>query len=154
MQIMPFLLYIGQTVKNPPIWMAFGKSRLFIGWLTLPSPYWSHVYKQAAAHWSFSGLSWKMTRKLAFLLVGVRRFLNPIGCCCRLKVENLSSRVSWRIIARKLSFRLVGVRRFLIPIGCCRLKVENLSSRVSWQDLKDTLRRGGDVTFAEAHTVS
>ncbi len=35
-----------------------------------------------------------------------------------------------------------------------RLKVENLSSRVSWQDLKDLLRRGGDVTFAEAHTVS
>ena len=32
--------------------------------------------------------------------------------------------------------------------------MENLSSRVSWQDLKDTLRRGGDVTFAEAHTVS
>jgi len=34
-----------------------------------------------------------------------------------------------------------------------RLRVENLSSRVSWQDLKDLLRRGGDVTFAEAHTV-
>ena len=32
--------------------------------------------------------------------------------------------------------------------------MENLSSRVSWQELKDELRRGGDVTFAEAHTVS
>jgi len=34
-----------------------------------------------------------------------------------------------------------------------RLRVENLSSRVSWQDLKDVFRRGGEVTFAEAHTV-
>jgi len=33
-----------------------------------------------------------------------------------------------------------------------RLRVENLSTRVSWQDLKDTLRKGGEVTYAEAHT--
>jgi len=32
-----------------------------------------------------------------------------------------------------------------------RLKVLNLSSRISWQDLKDTLRKAGEVTFAEAH---
>merc|ERR1719186_2373713 len=33
-----------------------------------------------------------------------------------------------------------------------KLRVKNLSSRVSWQDLKDTLRKAGEVTFAEAHT--
>lgn len=33
-----------------------------------------------------------------------------------------------------------------------KLKVLNLSSRISWQDLKDTLRKAGEVTFAEAHT--
>jgi len=33
-----------------------------------------------------------------------------------------------------------------------RLKVLNLSSRISWQDLKDKLRKAGEVTFAEAHT--
>jgi len=32
-----------------------------------------------------------------------------------------------------------------------KLRVENLSSRISWQDLKDTLRKAGEVTFAEAH---
>ena len=32
------------------------------------------------------------------------------------------------------------------------LKVLNLSSRISWQDLKDLLRRAGEVCFAEAHT--
>ena len=32
-----------------------------------------------------------------------------------------------------------------------RLIVENLSSRVSWQDLKDLMRRAGDVTYANAH---
>jgi len=33
-----------------------------------------------------------------------------------------------------------------------RLKIENLSSRCSWQDVKDLLRKGGEVTFVEAHT--
>jgi len=33
-----------------------------------------------------------------------------------------------------------------------RLRIENLSTGVGWQDLKDTLRRGGEVTYAEAHT--
>jgi len=33
-----------------------------------------------------------------------------------------------------------------------RLKVLNLSSRISWQDLKDKLRKAGEVTYAEAHT--
>ena len=33
-----------------------------------------------------------------------------------------------------------------------KMKVLNLSSRISWQDLKDTLRKGGEVTYAEAHT--
>jgi len=33
-----------------------------------------------------------------------------------------------------------------------RIKVTNLSSRISWQDLKDVLRKAGEVTFAEAHT--
>ena len=32
------------------------------------------------------------------------------------------------------------------------LKVLNLSTRVSWQDLKDLLRKAGEVCFAEAHT--
>lgn len=32
-----------------------------------------------------------------------------------------------------------------------RVVVENLSSRVSWQDLKDLMRKAGDVTFADAH---
>ena len=32
------------------------------------------------------------------------------------------------------------------------LKVYNLSRAVSWQDLKDELRKGGEITFAEAHT--
>ncbi|XP_055622854.1 serine/arginine-rich splicing factor 5-like [Toxorhynchites rutilus septentrionalis] len=31
-----------------------------------------------------------------------------------------------------------------------RLIVENLSSRVSWQDLKDYIRKAGEVTFADA----
>ncbi|KAF6775540.1 hypothetical protein AHF37_05133 [Paragonimus kellicotti] len=32
-----------------------------------------------------------------------------------------------------------------------RVVVENLSSRVSWQDLKDMMRKAGDVTYADAH---
>jgi len=32
-----------------------------------------------------------------------------------------------------------------------RLIVENLSSRVSWQDLKDFMRKAGEVTYADAH---
>ncbi|XP_053122339.1 serine/arginine-rich splicing factor 5-like isoform X2 [Hemicordylus capensis] len=32
-----------------------------------------------------------------------------------------------------------------------RLIVENLSSRVSWQDLKDFMRKAGEVTFVDAH---
>merc|ERR1719373_1128025 len=32
-----------------------------------------------------------------------------------------------------------------------RLIVENLSTRVSWQDLKDLMRKAGDVTYADAH---
>ena len=32
------------------------------------------------------------------------------------------------------------------------LKVLNLSTRISWQDLKDLLRKAGEVCFAEAHT--
>merc|ERR1711935_873173 len=34
------------------------------------------------------------------------------------------------------------------------LKVENISSRLSWQDIKDTFRKAGDVTFAECHTIN
>lgn len=32
-----------------------------------------------------------------------------------------------------------------------RVIVENLSSRVSWQDLKDFMRKAGEVTYADAH---
>ncbi|CAH8573895.1 unnamed protein product [Dicrocoelium dendriticum] len=32
-----------------------------------------------------------------------------------------------------------------------RVVIENLSSRVSWQDLKDMMRKAGDVTYADAH---
>lgn len=32
-----------------------------------------------------------------------------------------------------------------------RVIVENLSTRVSWQDLKDLMRRAGEVCFADAH---
>ncbi|XP_053553973.1 serine/arginine-rich splicing factor 5 [Bombina bombina] len=32
-----------------------------------------------------------------------------------------------------------------------RIVVENLSSRVSWQDLKDFMRKAGDVTYVDAH---
>ncbi|XP_019865031.1 serine-arginine protein 55-like [Aethina tumida] len=32
-----------------------------------------------------------------------------------------------------------------------RVIVENLSSRVSWQDLKDYMRKAGEVTYADAH---
>ncbi|CAH8832835.1 unnamed protein product [Trichobilharzia szidati] len=32
-----------------------------------------------------------------------------------------------------------------------RVIVENLSSRVSWQDLKDLMRKAGEVTYADAH---
>lgn len=32
-----------------------------------------------------------------------------------------------------------------------RIIVENLSTRVSWQDLKDLMRKAGDVTYANAH---
>merc|ERR1712130_1069426 len=32
-----------------------------------------------------------------------------------------------------------------------RVLVENLSTRVSWQDLKDLMRKAGDVTYADAH---
>ncbi|CAL8078218.1 unnamed protein product [Calicophoron daubneyi] len=35
-----------------------------------------------------------------------------------------------------------------------RVVVENLSSRVSWQDLKDMMRKAGDVTYADAHKSS
>jgi len=34
------------------------------------------------------------------------------------------------------------------------LNVENISSRLSWQDIKDTFRKAGDVTFAECHTTT
>ena len=43
-------------------------------------------------------------------------------------------------------------RRFPPPSNTkYRVIVENLSSRCSWQDLKDYLREGGEVTYAEAH---
>ncbi|XP_053330577.1 serine/arginine-rich splicing factor 5-like isoform X2 [Spea bombifrons] len=32
-----------------------------------------------------------------------------------------------------------------------RIIVENLSSRVSWQDLKDFMRKAGEVTYVDAH---
>lgn len=32
-----------------------------------------------------------------------------------------------------------------------RLIAENLSSRVSWQDLKDLMRKAGEITYADAH---
>ena len=32
-----------------------------------------------------------------------------------------------------------------------RLIVENLSSSVSWQDLKDYMRKAGEVNYADAH---
>ncbi|KAM9294108.1 serine/arginine-rich splicing factor 5 isoform 2-T2 [Gastrophryne carolinensis] len=32
-----------------------------------------------------------------------------------------------------------------------RVVVENLSSRVSWQDLKDVMRKAGEVTYVDAH---
>merc|ERR1719208_724026 len=32
-----------------------------------------------------------------------------------------------------------------------RVTIENLSTRVSWQDLKDLMRKAGDVTYADAH---
>ncbi|MGH0131541.1 UNVERIFIED_CONTAM: hypothetical protein FKN15_046698 [Acipenser sinensis] len=32
-----------------------------------------------------------------------------------------------------------------------RIVVENLSSRISWQDLKDMMRKVGEVTFVDAH---
>ncbi|OMH85999.1 Serine/arginine-rich splicing factor 4 [Zancudomyces culisetae] len=34
-----------------------------------------------------------------------------------------------------------------------RILVENLSSSVSWQDLKDFMRRAGDVVFTDAHKI-
>ncbi|ESO07534.1 hypothetical protein HELRODRAFT_75936 [Helobdella robusta] len=34
-----------------------------------------------------------------------------------------------------------------------RVLVENLSSRVCWQDLKDLMKKVGDVTFADAHKL-
>ncbi|KAK3573001.1 hypothetical protein QTP86_012040 [Hemibagrus guttatus] len=35
-----------------------------------------------------------------------------------------------------------------------RIIVENLSSRISWQDLKDLMRKVGDVTFVDAHRAN
>ncbi|KAK1791321.1 hypothetical protein P4O66_013333, partial [Electrophorus voltai] len=35
-----------------------------------------------------------------------------------------------------------------------RIIVENLSSRISWQDLKDLMRKVGDVTFVDAHRTN
>ncbi|XP_048831054.1 serine and arginine rich splicing factor 5a isoform X1 [Brienomyrus brachyistius] len=35
-----------------------------------------------------------------------------------------------------------------------RLLVENLSSRISWQDLKDLMRKVGEVTFVDAHRTN
>ncbi|KAG7272742.1 hypothetical protein CRUP_031066, partial [Coryphaenoides rupestris] len=35
-----------------------------------------------------------------------------------------------------------------------RLIVENLSSRISWQDLKDLMRKVGEVTFVDAHRTN
>ena len=54
----------------------------------------------------------------------------PIRTKYRLRVENLSTRVSWQV-----SLPLFG-------------KAQDLKA----QDLKDTLRKGGEVTYAEAHT--
>ncbi|KAJ8924373.1 hypothetical protein NQ315_007169 [Exocentrus adspersus] len=35
-----------------------------------------------------------------------------------------------------------------------RVIVENLSSRCSWQDLKDYMRKAGEVTYADAHKLA
>ncbi|XP_064784852.1 serine and arginine rich splicing factor 5a isoform X1 [Oncorhynchus masou masou] len=35
-----------------------------------------------------------------------------------------------------------------------RIIVENLSSRISWQDLKDLMRKAGEVTFVDAHRTN
>merc|ERR1719154_852098 len=32
-----------------------------------------------------------------------------------------------------------------------KMRVENLSNSINWQDLKDIMRKHGEVTFAEAH---
>lgn len=48
--------------------------------------------------------------------------------------------------------RLRGDRRKGPPVRTnYRLIVENLSSRATWRDLKKHMRRGGDVTYADAH---
>ncbi|VDM16390.1 unnamed protein product [Hydatigera taeniaeformis] len=45
-----------------------------------------------------------------------------------------------------------GIRRYGPPTRTdYRVIVENLSSRVSWQDLKDMMRKAGEVTYADAH---
>jgi len=45
-----------------------------------------------------------------------------------------------------------GGGRYAKPIQTrYRLTVENLSSHCSWQDLKDMMRKCGEVTFADAH---
>uniref|UniRef100_A0A5K3FJA0 RRM domain-containing protein n=1 Tax=Mesocestoides corti TaxID=53468 RepID=A0A5K3FJA0_MESCO len=54
--------------------------------------------------------------------------------------------------SRGSSRRRESTRRYGPPTRTeYRVIVENLSSRVSWQDLKDMMRKAGEVTYADAH---
>ncbi|XP_030070701.1 serine/arginine-rich splicing factor 5 isoform X1 [Microcaecilia unicolor] len=49
-------------------------------------------------------------------------------------------------------YRASGSSRYGPPLRTKhRIIVENLSSRVSWQDLKDFMRKAGEVTYVDAH---
>uniref|UniRef100_A0A3Q0RY63 Serine/arginine-rich splicing factor 5 n=1 Tax=Amphilophus citrinellus TaxID=61819 RepID=A0A3Q0RY63_AMPCI len=54
------------------------------------------------------------------------------------------------------AFSKLCLQKNLLPVFWIRktlseLVVENLSSRTSWQDLKDLMRKAGEVTFVDAH---
>uniref|UniRef100_A0A8C5QHG3 Serine/arginine-rich splicing factor 5 n=2 Tax=Leptobrachium leishanense TaxID=445787 RepID=A0A8C5QHG3_9ANUR len=52
-------------------------------------------------------------------------------------------------------FHSAGLSRYGPPVRTeHRIIVENLSSRVSWQDLKDFMRKAGEVTYVDAHRTN
>merc|ERR1711915_128911 len=71
----------------------------------------------------------------------------------KLKGSRVSVQLAKGVRSGKESRRAPWVAKYGAPERTkYRLKVFNLSSRISWQDLKDKMRKGGEVTYVEAHT--
>uniref|UniRef100_A0A8C9EHP8 RRM domain-containing protein n=1 Tax=Pavo cristatus TaxID=9049 RepID=A0A8C9EHP8_PAVCR len=71
----------------------------------------------------------------------------------RVTIEHARARRGRGRFAQRFSYySQSGSSRYGPPVRTeHRIIVENLSSRISWQDLKDVMRKAGEVTYVDAH---